>query len=77
MSLTMVSLGSVGLQASPGAPRIMTSAVLDDIGSLILVANVVPLVTSDAALTRTAVSITIGSWQPHCDKAAAAPGRSQ
>lgn len=44
VSLTMVSLRSAGLQASPVATRIMTSAVLDDIGSLIMVAIVVPLV---------------------------------
>ncbi len=55
VSLTMVSLRSVGLQASPVATRIMTSAVLDDIGSLIMVAIVVPLVTSDAPMTLTAM----------------------
>ncbi len=45
VSLTMVSLKSEGLQTSPAATRIMTSAVLDDIASLALVAIVVPLVT--------------------------------
>ena len=58
VSLTMVSLRSVGLQASPVATRIMTSAVLDDIGSLIMVAIMVPLVTGSAPITLTSVSIT-------------------
>ena len=58
VSLTMVSLRSVGLQASPVATRIMTSAVLDDIGSLILVAIVVPLVTTDAPVTLMSMSMT-------------------
>ena len=44
VSLTMVSLQSEGLGASPVATRIMTSAVLDDIASLALVAIAVPLV---------------------------------
>lgn len=58
VSLTMVSLRSVGLQASPVATRIMTSAVLDDIGSLIMVAIMVPLVTGSAPITLTSASIT-------------------
>ena len=45
VSLTMVSLRSEGLQNTPVATRVMTSAVLDDIASLALVAVVVPLVT--------------------------------
>ena len=57
VSLTMVSLKSVGLSASPVATRIMTSAVLDDIGSLIMVAIVVPLVTSDAPVTVLSMSL--------------------
>ncbi len=43
VSLTMVSLQSMGLQKSIVATRIMTSAVLDDIGALVMVAIVVPL----------------------------------
>lgn len=43
VSLTMISLKNEGLQTSPVATRIMTSAVLDDIGALILVAILVPL----------------------------------
>jgi Kef-type K+ transport system membrane component KefB len=45
VSLTMVSLRSEGLQTSPAALRIMTSAVLDDIASLALVAILVPVAT--------------------------------
>lgn len=60
VSLTMVSLRSEGLQTSPVATRIMTSAVLDDIASLIMVAVVVPLVTSDEELTVLAVTLIAG-----------------
>ncbi len=49
VSLTMVSLRSEGLQRSPGATLIMTSALLDDIGSLALVAVLVPIATGEAA----------------------------
>lgn len=45
VSLTMVSLQSLGLHQSPAATRIMTSAVLDDIASLALVAILVPIAT--------------------------------
>lgn len=45
VSLTMMSLKSEGLHKSPVATRIMTSAVLDDIASLALVAILVPLAT--------------------------------
>ncbi|MGE0485018.1 MAG: cation:proton antiporter [Gammaproteobacteria bacterium] len=43
VSLTMVSLKSAGLQQSAAATGIMSSAVLDDIGSLILVAVLIPI----------------------------------
>ena len=43
VSLTMVSLQSVGSHKSPAATRIMTSAVLDDIAALALVAILVPV----------------------------------
>ncbi|MCB1746386.1 MAG: cation:proton antiporter [Gammaproteobacteria bacterium] len=43
VSLTMVSLKSSGLQQSAAATGIMSSAVLDDIGSLILVAVLIPI----------------------------------
>jgi Kef-type K+ transport system membrane component KefB len=51
VSLTMVSLQSLGLQKSVVATRIMTSAVLDDIGSLVMVAIVVPLATGQESFT--------------------------
>lgn len=51
VSLTMVSLQGLGLQKSVVALRIMTSAVLDDIGSLIMVAIVVPLATGAETFT--------------------------
>ncbi|MGD8327528.1 MAG: cation:proton antiporter [Sphingomonadales bacterium] len=47
VSLTMVSLKSEGLGQSPVAMRIMTSAVLDDIASLALVAIVVPIAAGE------------------------------
>ena len=43
VSLTMVSLKSEGLANTPVATRIMTSALLDDIGALVMVAILVPL----------------------------------
>lgn len=51
VSLTMVSLRSEGLHKSRAATGIMTSAVLDDIASLALVAVMVPLATGDAMLS--------------------------
>lgn len=48
VSLTMVSLKSEGLSRSPAATRIMTSAVLDDIASLALVAMVVPIAAGES-----------------------------
>ncbi len=53
VSLTMVSLKSVGLGRSPAATRIMTSAVLDDIASLALVAIMVPVAAGGITLYRT------------------------
>ena len=47
VSLTMVSLQSEGLQNSPVATRVMTSALLDDIASLALVAILVPIATGE------------------------------
>ncbi|HAU69067.1 MAG: cation:proton antiporter [Arenicella sp.] len=51
VSLTMVSLKTEGLSRSPAATGIMTSAVLDDIASLALVAALVPIATGDATLS--------------------------
>ena len=60
VSLTMVTLQSVGLQNSIVALRIMTSAVLDDIGSLVMVAIVVPLATGQESLTMMSLFMTAG-----------------
>ena len=75
VSLTMVSLRSEGLQDSVVATRVMTSAVIDDIGALVAVAILVPLATGEeafsagAALTTAAkaalffiVVTALGSW---------------
>jgi len=45
VSLTMACLRGEGLSATPAATRIMSSAVLDDIASLALLAIIIPLVT--------------------------------
>lgn len=60
VSLTMVSLRSVGLQNSPVATRIMTSAVLDDIGSLVMVAIVVPIAVGGESVTLASTAIIAG-----------------
>lgn len=60
VSLTMVSLRSAGLQNSPVATRIMTSAVLDDIGSLVMVAIVVPMAVGGEAITVLSTAIIAG-----------------
>jgi Kef-type K+ transport system membrane component KefB len=59
VSLTMVSLKSEGLQASPPATGIMTAAVLDDIASLVLVAILVPLASGSAEITVAGLFFTI------------------
>jgi Kef-type K+ transport system membrane component KefB len=60
VSLTMVSLRSEGLQATPAATRIMTSAVLDDIGALALVAILVPLASGERVTGLNELSVIIG-----------------
>lgn len=60
VSLTMVSLKSFGLQKSVVATRIMTSAVLDDIGSLVMVAIVVPLATGQDNFTLASTLLIAG-----------------
>jgi Na+:H+ antiporter len=60
VSLTMVSLQSLGLQNSIVALRIMTSAVLDDIGSLVMVAIVVPIATGEETFTIMSAVMTAG-----------------
>jgi Kef-type K+ transport system membrane component KefB len=60
VSLTMVSLKSEGLQKSRAAMGIMTSAVLDDIASLALVAILVPLASGDANVTALGMATIAG-----------------
>lgn len=60
VSLTMVSLKSEGLSNSPTATGIMTSAILDDIASLALVAILVLIVAGEASLTLTGVLLILG-----------------
>ena len=49
VSLTMVTLRGEGLHTSKAATRIMTSAILDDIASLALLAVLIPIATGEAA----------------------------
>jgi Kef-type K+ transport system membrane component KefB len=51
VSLTMVTLRNEGLNRTPAAIGIMTSAVLDDIASLALVAILIPLATGGASVS--------------------------
>lgn len=60
VSLTMVSLKSEGLHNTPAATGIMTSAVLDDIASLALVAIMVPLATGAAVLSLDGILLILG-----------------
>jgi Kef-type K+ transport system membrane component KefB len=60
VSLTMVSLRSEGLQNSVVATRIMTSAVIDDIGALVAVAILVPLATGEEAFSVGTALATAG-----------------
>jgi Kef-type K+ transport system membrane component KefB len=60
VSLTMVSLQSLGLSKSIVATRIMTSALMDDIGALVMVAIVVPVATGTESLTMAGLALTAG-----------------
>ena len=60
VSLTMVSLRSEGLSSSPAATRIMTSAVLDDIASLALVAILVPIAAGASEVSATGIAMIAG-----------------
>lgn len=51
VSLTMITLKSKGLESSKAAIGIMTSAVLDDVMALILVAIMVPIASGEASPT--------------------------
>jgi Kef-type K+ transport system membrane component KefB len=60
VSLTMVSLRSEGLQHSVVATRIMTSAVIDDIGALVALAIIVPLAAGQESISLAGLVITGG-----------------
>ena len=60
VSLTMVSLKSEGLHKTVAATGIMTSAVLDDIASLALVAILVPIATGEATVSATGILLILG-----------------
>ena len=60
VSLTMVSLRGEGLQHSVVATRIMTSAVIDDIGALVALAIMVPLAVGHESITMASLVITGG-----------------
>jgi len=55
VSLAMISLRSEGLNTSNAARGIMTSAVLDNIGSLALVALVIPLAIGESEVSITGI----------------------
>ncbi len=59
VSLTMVSLRSEGLMNSIVATRIMTSAVLDDIASLALVAILVPIASGASEVSLIGIALII------------------
>ncbi len=59
VSLTMVSLKNLKLNKSPAATRIMTSAVLDDIASLALVAILVPVANGDGSASALQIILIV------------------
>lgn len=59
VSLTMVSLRTEGLHTSKAATGIMTSAVIDDVASLVLVAVLLPMAAGGEALSFEAVSVIV------------------
>ena len=59
VSLTMVSLKSEGLHLSGAANGIMTSAIIDDIASLALVAVLIPIATGAGDLSVTGIGIIL------------------
>lgn len=59
VSLTMVSLKSEGLNKTAAATGIMSSAVLDDIASLALVAILVPITTGQTPLSLSGILLIL------------------
>ena len=60
VSLTMVSLKTEGLSKLTAATGIMTSAVLDDIASLALVAIMVPIAAGEATVSASGILLVAG-----------------
>ncbi|MEZ5954947.1 MAG: cation:proton antiporter [Hyphomonas sp.] len=60
VSLTMVSLKSEGLSQTEAATGIMTSAILDDIASLALVAILIPVAAGDTAPSLLELAAIVG-----------------
>jgi Na+:H+ antiporter len=60
VSLTMVSLKTEGLHRTEAATGIMTSAVLDDIASLALVAIMVPVAAGEAPVSAAGIALVLG-----------------
>lgn len=59
VSLTMVTLRNEGLNRTPAATGIMTSAVLDDIASLAMVAVIIPLVAGGAEISVIGIGLIV------------------
>ena len=59
VSLTMVSLQGEGLHNSPVATRVMTSALLDDIASLALVAILVPIAAGEGPANAAEIALIL------------------
>ncbi len=60
VSLAMVSLKSEGLQTSPAAKGIITSAVMEDIASLALVAILIPIAGGQDEISLHLIAVTLG-----------------
>ncbi len=59
VSLTLMSLKSEGLNKTPAATGIMTSALLDDIASLAMVAIIIPIASGAAAVGIASVGFIV------------------
>jgi Kef-type K+ transport system membrane component KefB len=59
VSLTMVSLRDLGLHRTPAATRIITSAVLDDIAALALVAILVPVAAGETDINTVSILLIV------------------
>lgn len=59
VSLTLVSLKSEGLSQTKAATGIMTSAVLDDIASLALVAIIIPVAIGGASISASSIGLVM------------------